>query len=210
MRRIATMAAPRCGKLRRRWTLLLAAAALAALGGEAAHARQAPQDPPAREQDARQAFMVGDYPTALELYRRLYTESHHPTYLRNIGRCHQMMREPDRAISVFREYLRIAPDLPAIARAEVEGYIRDMQALQARNRQEAERGRAPVPPARADAPVTPAPPPPPRRRWLWLTAGGGALVAAAATTLLLLRGRGPGVSCGPPECSLSQIRVETR
>ena len=35
----------------------------------------------------------------------------HPTYLRNIARCHQNLGNPDKAISSFREYLRKARDL---------------------------------------------------------------------------------------------------
>jgi hypothetical protein len=210
MRRIAIMGAPRSWKP---WTLLLAVTALLAFGAGPAQGRHREDGAPAaREEQARQAFMVGDYPRALEIYGQLYTESRHPTYLRNIGRCHQMMKAPDQAISVFREYLRIAPDLPAASRAQIEGYIQDMEALQARTRQQAERGRTAIGPARSEAIVTAAEPPASPRRghgWLWITAGS-VLVAAAATALLLLRGSGGGVTCGSAECSLSQVRVETR
>ena len=72
----------------------------------------------------------------------------HPTYLRNIGRCYQMLRDPDRAISSFQEYLRKAKDLSGEQRAEIERYIADMEQLKS------ERASAAVPP-----PPAPAPPP---------------------------------------------------
>ena len=53
----------------------------------------------------------------------------HPTYLRNIARCHQNLGNPDKAISSFREYLRKARDLTPEQRAEIEGYIAEMEQL---------------------------------------------------------------------------------
>jgi hypothetical protein len=88
-------------------------------------AKSAAKDP--REMQAREAFAAGSYKEALEIYTKLYAEKLHPTYLRNIGRCYQNLNEPDRAISSFREYLRKAKDMPADERAEVEGYIKEME-----------------------------------------------------------------------------------
>ncbi|HET6147890.1 MAG TPA: hypothetical protein VFH68_10190 [Polyangia bacterium] len=79
--------------------------------------------------EARDLFQARRYSDALAIYLRLYTETQHPTYLRNIGRCHQMMREPDPAIASFRAYLRDARDLDPSERAEIEGYIGEMQRL---------------------------------------------------------------------------------
>jgi hypothetical protein len=77
--------------------------------------------------EARDLFQSRKYGEALAIYVRLYADTHHPTYLRNIGRCHQMMREPDPAIDSFRRYLRDARDLGRAERAEIEGYITEMQ-----------------------------------------------------------------------------------
>ncbi|HEY5447466.1 MAG TPA: hypothetical protein VIQ54_01905, partial [Polyangia bacterium] len=41
------------------------------------------------EMKARTHFAAGEYKEALEIYARLYAETMHPTYLRNIARCHQ-------------------------------------------------------------------------------------------------------------------------
>src|SRR3954469_5086305 len=90
------------------------------------------QAPPDSEKRARELFAVGQYSQALEIYGRLYAETTHPTYLRNIGRCYQNLGEPDKAISSFREYLRQVRSLSADQRAVVEGYIHEMEDLKKR------------------------------------------------------------------------------
>jgi tetratricopeptide (TPR) repeat protein len=141
---------------------LLPAGRAGAAGGE---------DP--REVRAREDFAVGRYQEALELYGKLYVETMHPTYLRNIGRCHQFMGQPDKAINSFREHLRRATDLTATQRAEVEGFIREMEDLKRRQATE--------------APPTPAssttPPPTGDRGGLRLAGwiAGGVGLAALAT-----------------------------
>jgi len=111
------------------------------------------QDP--REKQSREAFAAGNYKDALDLYTKLYAEKLHPTYLRNIGRCYQNLNDYDHAISSFREYVRKAKDLPADERAEVEGYIKELEdAKQKAAAAEAEKSK-PVP-------LTPQPPPPPQ------------------------------------------------
>src|SRR5205814_9164163 len=104
------------------------------------------------EKQAREYFAVGKYAEALEIYGRLYAETAHPTYLRNIGRCFQNLGEPDKAISSFREYLRQAKNLTAEQRIQIEGYIQEMEQLK--------RQREAPPPAPAPAAsVTAAPAP---------------------------------------------------
>ena len=61
-----------------------------------------------REIKAREDFAAGRFQEALDIFARLYAESLHPIYLRNIGRCYQGMQDPDRAIATFRDYLRKA------------------------------------------------------------------------------------------------------
>ena len=62
---------------------------------------------------ARACSSSSRYADALAIYTHLYARTHHPTYLRNTGRCHQMLREPEPAIAVFPRYLHDAHDLPA-------------------------------------------------------------------------------------------------
>jgi tetratricopeptide (TPR) repeat protein len=82
-----------------------------------------------REIEARQAFASGRYQEALDLYAQLYADKVHPTFLRNIGRCYQNLRQPDKAINAFRDYLRQAKDVTPAERSEIEGYIAEMEAM---------------------------------------------------------------------------------
>jgi len=135
---------------------ILGAAALAlALVFVAAAAAPARAGAPDHEMEikAREVFAAGKYEEALGLFAKLYAETLHPVYLRNIGRCHQKMRKPDRAIDSFKDYLAKAKKATRAERAEVEGYIREMEALKE------EQARAAQPAADTKAPVPPPPPP---------------------------------------------------
>jgi len=108
----------------RRWLLSIFALALA-LGAARVDAAGDP-----RELKAREDFAAGRYQQALDVFAKLYAETLHPTYLRNIGRCYQNLGDPDHAITSFREYLRKHKTITPDERAEVEGFIAEMEALQ--------------------------------------------------------------------------------
>jgi hypothetical protein len=112
--------------------------------------------PDPREIEARQDFVEGRYQQALDLFARLYAETLHPNYLRNIGRCYQNLKQPDSAITNFRDYLRKAKQISPAERQEIEGYIQEMEALKAQREREAK-----AQPATEPAPVTPLPAAPP-------------------------------------------------
>jgi tetratricopeptide (TPR) repeat protein len=139
----------------------LAALVLIGLLAQAAPGQAAPKAKDSGELRAREAFATGHYQEAIDLYGKLYAEKLHPTYLRNIGRCYQKLREPEKAIDTFRDYLSRAKNLPADERKEIEGYIAEMEAL--KERQAAEKAQAAKPPApttekaAAAPPVAPAP-----------------------------------------------------
>ncbi|HET6148640.1 MAG TPA: tetratricopeptide repeat protein [Polyangia bacterium] len=120
---------------------------------------QAAPDP--REMKAREAFAAGRYQDALDIFVKLYAEKLHPNYLRNIGRCYQNLGEPDRAISSFREYLRKARRTSPAERAEIEGYIAEMEQLKTTQASKDSAGGKPAaasaPPGVAAAPSTPPP-----------------------------------------------------
>lgn len=148
---------------------------------------------------ARDLFQQQRYADALAIYTDLYARTHHPTYLRNAGRCHQMLRQPEPAIAYFQAYLRDARDLPAAERAEVEGYIADMQALQHARVQML----APLPPlsappeaggpaaspaASAQAAIVEKPASratPVTRRWWFWTVIGAVVVGGVVTTVAI-------------------------
>ena len=166
------------------------------------------------EVKARTHFAAGEYKEALEIYARLYAETMHPTYLRNIARCHQNLGNADKAISSFREYLRKAHDLTPDQRKEIEGYIAEMEQLKS-SRSEARPAPPPAAPPPAAPPPAPAPPvdtapalvgPPTvatsstssddeggafyTRVWFWGVVGG-VVAAGVVTALLLSSGGGP-------------------
>src|SRR6185369_15189261 len=139
--------------MRFRWTLVLFLVIAAAVPALSVPAFAGDRND--REARAREAFALGRYAEAMELYGKLFAETAHPTYLRNIGRCHQNLGEADQAISSFREYLRQAKNLPAEQRAQVEGYIREMEDLKAkkdRPRRDGQRTATAAPPAAVAAP----------------------------------------------------------
>ena len=161
------------------------------------------EDDSAAELKARTYFVQGEFKQALDIYTRLYVETMHPTYLRNIGRCQQNLGEPDKAIASFREYLRKAKDLSADQRAEIDGYIAEMEQLKrskanGATASSAAATSAPPPEARPaePAPVLVGPPTvtAPRaepadggpfytRAWFWV---GAAVVVAGAVTAIVL------------------------
>ena len=124
----------------------VAALALAAV----AHPASAEVDK--REMKAREDFGAGRYQEALDIFVKLYAEKLHPNYLRNIGRCYQNLGDADKAISSFREYLRKAKGVSADERAEVEGYIKEMEDLKK------QREQAAAPPPVQPLPSATAPP----------------------------------------------------
>jgi len=159
------------------------------------------------EMKAREAFAAGRYDEALQLFAKLYAETLHPVYLRNIGRCHQKMREPDKAIDAFRDYLAKSKKLPADERTEIQGYIKEMEAL----RDEQARAAAPpvVPPPSPPPALPPAPSPaasdpmmltangsaskpageaPVYKRWWFWTAIGAVVVGGVVTAVVLSSG----------------------
>jgi len=136
---------------------VLAALVLIGLLAQAGPGQAAPKAKDSRELKAREAFATGRYQEAIDLYGKLYAEKLHPTYLRNIGRCYQKLKEPEKAIDSFRDYLSRAKNLPANEQKEIEGYIADMEAL--KERQAAEKAQAARPPARTTEAAAAALPP---------------------------------------------------
>jgi tetratricopeptide (TPR) repeat protein len=123
-----------------RFCFLLFGLSIVASAGTRAAAQ--PRQPAAtradsREGKAREMFAMGRYEEALAIYAKLYSETAHPTYLRNIGRCYQNLGQPEKAISSFEEYLRQGRNVSAEQRSQVEGYIREMQGLKAKQTAEA-------------------------------------------------------------------------
>jgi tetratricopeptide (TPR) repeat protein len=174
----------------------------------------------ATEMKAREAFAAGRYDEALDLFAKLYAQTLHPVYLRNIGRCHQKMRQPDKAIDKFNEYLAKEKKISADERKEIEGYIKEMETLRD---EQARANTPPTPPV--VTPIAPnnnqpppnynyypPPPPPPQtgtasgtlvaqpgppqeeapiyKKWWFWTGVGAVVVAGVVTTVLIVNSGG--------------------
>jgi len=143
--------------------LLTVATLAAAVPASPNHAQAATKRTDKREVEARKAFAAGQYQQALDLYADLYADKVHPTFLRNIGRCYQNLRQPGKAINAFRDYLRQAKGVSAAERTEVEGYIAEMEQLEKEQEAAQAAARTPTPPPQpptvpAVPPVAPEPP----------------------------------------------------
>ena len=124
-----------------------------------------------REVEARADFAAGRYQKAVDTFAILFAETGDPVFLRNIGRCYQKMKRPAEAIDSFKEYLHKARELTAGERQEVEGYVSEMEALDAASRAPVKAPKvveqtppaANTPPASAQTPTAsrPAPETPP-------------------------------------------------
>jgi hypothetical protein len=126
---------------------------LAALSGRPALA-QAPSTE-ARITDARKACLTGDYQRGAGLLAELFADTGDPTYIYNQARCYQQNSRPTEAINHFREYLRVAKNLPADVVAETESHIREME------KEKAASGPTTTPPPVTVPPPGPAPTPAP-------------------------------------------------
>ena len=105
------------------------------------------------EKKAIQSFAAGRYDEALEIYANLYADTLNPVYLRNIGRCHQKLKQPDKAIESFHDYLQKGKNISADERAEINGYIKEMETLRDEQARQQQVPPVPGPPG----PVQPIP-----------------------------------------------------
>lgn len=105
------------------------------------------------DRKAQLAFVSGRYQEAIDLFTQLYLDFGDAEYLRNLGRCHQRNRDPDKAIASFDEYLLKAKDLKPAEVAEIKGFIREMEDLKKKQAENAAApGFAPVAPQAAPTP----------------------------------------------------------
>jgi hypothetical protein len=112
----------------------------------------------AGEMKARESFAAGRFDEALEMFAKLYAETLNPIYLRNIGRCHQKLRDPQKAIDAFHDYLAKGKKISPDERAEIEGYIKEMETLRDEQAKQAAVPPAPVQPIPAPQPTGTPPP----------------------------------------------------
>jgi tetratricopeptide (TPR) repeat protein len=114
-----------------------------------------------RSREARMACLSGDYARGVTILSELFVSTRIPTYIYNQGRCFEQNARYREAISRFQEYLRVAKDAPADARADAEKHIADCRNLLAQDSPSpSSAGAPPAPRERVVAPPAPPPPPP--------------------------------------------------
>ena len=104
-------------------------------------------------------YQVGNFNQALALYAKAYEAYPKPELLFDIGQCHRMRKDYERAIFFYQGYLRAKPDAPN--RPLVEKLLDESStALVARSKAEAAKVAAEQHAAAPSAPLAPEPSPP--------------------------------------------------
>jgi tetratricopeptide (TPR) repeat protein len=148
-------------------------------------------------------YKVGHFQQALDGYTQAYELVPTPALLFNIGQCHRLLKNYERAVFFFRGYLRDKPDAPN--RTVVDGLVAESQRLleeeQAQAKKEAderearqlaeEQSRA-EDEARARQPVATLPPPQPKSpviRIAGLALAGAGVVAIGTGVVFGLKSK---------------------
>ena len=147
----------------------LIAALASALIAPPAIAKPADGKPPPPSEDARaqakelsaraQAhFDLGEYEQAIADFKEAYRLFPSPGLLYNLGQAHRLKGDCTEALTMYRNYLRLAPETPH--RAVVEKHITDMEACERAHKEASEPATLPPPDAPpAETPVIVTPPP---------------------------------------------------
>ena len=143
-----------------------------------------------REAKARAACAAGRVDEGVALLVEIAAKNGDPNALYNQARCYQQNGRSSEALARFKEYRSRVPDLPPTEAAQVDGFIRDLEAEVAAK----DKPMEPVPPtpppvievAPAPPPVEPVAAPAPQR-------GRGARIAAAVLAVAGAAALGAGV-----------------
>ena len=129
------------------WLAILAWRVSPAFGGE--------KDP--RAVQAQKDCLSGKTDSGVALLAELYAENHNPNFIYNQARCYEQAARPEDALNRFREYLRVAKNLPASERADVEKHMEECRALAAEQEHAREVKAAAIPLTPPAAVAAPAP-----------------------------------------------------
>jgi hypothetical protein len=126
----------------------------------AAHAAELDRKGKSDAKEAMRFYKEGNYEDAAKLFVRLSIA--YPdmlVFVRNLGACYYYMRRYEPALSNLRDYLHRKTDIDAADRAEVSGWIGEMERL--RDQATAPTAAAAAPPATSAPTAAPAPVPVP-------------------------------------------------
>jgi hypothetical protein len=82
----------------------------------------------AKEVQAKKACLASRPDRGIELLAELYAETNDATYIYNQARCYQQNGRAQDAATRFREYLRKSPSVDPAEKAQVQGYIAELEA----------------------------------------------------------------------------------
>src|SRR5262245_271323 len=110
-------------------------------------------------------FEIGNYPAALEAFKKAYLLFEEPALLFNMAQCYRLLGQKQDALRTYRMFNRKLPNNPN--RDEVEKIITQLQQQIEEERIAAEKPPEPVTPAVASAPPPEPPKPLIKRWWFW-------------------------------------------
>jgi hypothetical protein len=126
-----------------------------------------------RETQAQKDCLTGKVESGVALLAELYANTSNANFIYNQARCYEQNARPADAINRFREYLRVAKNISAEDKADVDHHIDECRSLQAEQEKKVEptsppapasepneRGTESVPTAAAPSPSPPPPKPP--------------------------------------------------
>jgi tetratricopeptide (TPR) repeat protein len=167
-------------------------------------------------------YAVGEYEAAAEAYQSAYKLKQDPALLFNAAQAQRLAGNLDRALTMYRNYLRFHPQVAN--RGEVESRISQLE----QQIEEARAAKVAPPPATPDPPLAEARPPaevttevPPvltaapapseprpiyKRPWVWAVVGG-VVAAGVVITAISLSSGGGGAWANQPDVREQGLRV---
>ncbi|MDX2092888.1 MAG: hypothetical protein SFX73_33875 [Kofleriaceae bacterium] len=129
--------------------------------------------------EGKQKYAAGNYAGAAVDFRIAYAADRDPAYLFNLAQALRLAKACDEAAQSYRTFLAEVPDVGN--RAEIEGYLRDLDRCVAEQKAAPPTTvPAPTPAPREEAPPTIDAPPRPRSKTLPLMLGVAGIVALGA------------------------------
>ena len=118
------------------------------------------QVPDPRETRARKDCLSGRVESGVALLAEVFIDTKNPNLIYNQARCFEQNGRGAEAITRFREYLRLAKNLTAEEKSEVDRHIADCRAMQEEQKSAVAPSQPPpeVPAAASPAPTQPGPP----------------------------------------------------
>ncbi len=115
-----------------------------------------------REAEARVHCAAGRPDKGVEILAGLLVETGQAVYVYNQGRCYEQNDQYDKAVSRFREYLRVGKNISGTEMIDVEKRIAALEAEMDKRRKASEPalGARPTPPPATTPPIMPTPAPP--------------------------------------------------